>query len=250
MPSNRWIIISFHLYLYVRTLRFLHLVLRMSTASLSDQVPVHKGTKAALLLLDFHRALIQRIPSEEAKTKVLTSAGTLLQCSRQNGAPVVHWLIPAGGEVLSTSRIKPRWDSTWKPLIDSKPEMFDEWPDLAGPTPAVGSHKGQKDETGREMAVTRTPGVTAAMQSKDVLDFLASEGVECLVLAGITTSGAVLSTARQAADMGFVTTVVRDACWDPKPEVHTIILEDVLPMTAWVIDMEKGVELLSGAYEP
>jgi nicotinamidase-related amidase len=48
---------------------------------------------------------------------------------------------------------------------------------------------------------------------------------DSLVLAGIATSGVVLSTLRQAADLDYRLTVLADGCPDGDPEVHRILTE-------------------------
>jgi nicotinamidase-related amidase len=54
------------------------------------------------------------------------------------------------------------------------------------------------------------------------------------VLAGIATSGVVLSTLRQAADLDYQLTVLADGCLDADPEVHRVLLEKVFPRQAEV----------------
>jgi nicotinamidase-related amidase len=49
---------------------------------------------------------------------------------------------------------------------------------------------------------------------------LRAQGVRKLVLTGIATSGAVLSTLREAADRDFDLTVLAGGCLDNDPEVH------------------------------
>jgi nicotinamidase-related amidase len=49
------------------------------------------------------------------------------------------------------------------------------------------------------------------------------------VLAGIATSGVVLSTLRQAADLDYRLTVLADGCLDADPGVHRVLLEKVFP---------------------
>ena len=56
-----------------------------------------------------------------------------------------------------------------------------------------------------------------------------------LVLAGIATSGVVLSTLRQAADLDFRLTVLSDGCLDRDPEVHRVLVEKVFPRQAVVV---------------
>ncbi len=52
-------------------------------------------------------------------------------------------------------------------------------------------------------------------------------GRDTLVLAGVSTSGCILSTARWAYDAGYHLVVVTDACADPHPDVHAALTEPV-----------------------
>lgn len=63
---------------------------------------------------------------------------------------------------------------------------------------------------------------------------LRSRGIVELVLTGIATSGVVLSTLRQAADLDYGLTVLADGCLDGDPEVHRVLTEKVFPMQATV----------------
>ncbi len=56
---------------------------------------------------------------------------------------------------------------------------------------------------------------------------LKAQGIETLVLMGISTSGIVLSTIRAASDLDFQCVVVKDACFDPDEEVHRVLTEKV-----------------------
>lgn len=82
------------------------------------------------------------------------------------------------------------------------------------------------------------------MKSKDILSLLRDKyKVESVVMCGLITSGALVSTAREAADLGFVTTVVEDGCWDYNPDAHRVIIDNVVPMTAWVASLEEALKL-------
>jgi len=63
---------------------------------------------------------------------------------------------------------------------------------------------------------------------------LRAGGTGHLVLAGIATSGVVLSTLRQAADLDYRLTVLADGCLDADPEVHEVLLQKVFPRQAEV----------------
>jgi nicotinamidase-related amidase len=66
-------------------------------------------------------------------------------------------------------------------------------------------------------------------------------GLSCdrLVLAGLITSGAVLSTACHAADLDYRVSVLSDACHDPTEPVQRALLDHVLPMRADVVSVEE-----------
>lgn len=63
--------------------------------------------------------------------------------------------------------------------------------------------------------------------------------IDHLVLTGIATSGVVLSTLREAADRDYALTVLSDACLDPDPEVHRVLMEKVFPRQATVATVES-----------
>jgi len=74
-----------------------------------------------------------------------------------------------------------------------------------------------------------------AFSTTDLAEQLRSRGVDTLILSGISTSGVVLSTIRDAADRDFRLFVLADACADPSPDVHALLLEQVMPRQADVI---------------
>ena len=60
-----------------------------------------------------------------------------------------------------------------------------------------------------------------------------------LVLTGIATSGVVLSTLRQAADLDYQLVVLADACLDADAEVHRVLTEKVFPRQADVLTVAE-----------
>ena len=75
----------------------------------------------------------------------------------------------------------------------------------------------------------------SAFAGSDLEVVLRANGIRTLVLFGISTSGVVLSTLRQAADMDFNCYVLRDLCADLDPEVHICLLDKIFPRQADVI---------------
>jgi nicotinamidase-related amidase len=84
----------------------------------------------------------------------------------------------------------------------------------------------------------------SAFAGSDLELVLRSRGITRLAMAGVTTSGVVLSTLRAAADLDYEITVLADGCADPEPEVHRVLLENVFPAHAEVVSAAEWVEAL------
>jgi nicotinamidase-related amidase len=70
--------------------------------------------------------------------------------------------------------------------------------------------------------------------------------LETLLLAGVHTSGVVLSTVRQASDLDYRLIVVRDCCADPDAEMHALLLDTVIAKQAAVVATAELTGALSG----
>ncbi|MGY1550552.1 cysteine hydrolase family protein [Microbacterium sp. A588] len=73
-----------------------------------------------------------------------------------------------------------------------------------------------------------------SFSTTDLHKQLTSRGIDTLVLCGITTSGCVLSTVREAADRDYRVVVLADGCADSDPVAHRILLEVIFPKQAVV----------------
>jgi len=89
--------------------------------------------------------------------------------------------------------------------------------------------------TSRDVVVTKRR--VSAFTGSDLEVVLRAGGMDRLVLAGIATSGVVLSTLRQAADLDYRLTVLADGCLDADPEVHRVLTEKVFPRQADVVSI-------------
>jgi len=90
-----------------------------------------------------------------------------------------------------------------------------------------------------EMVITKKR--VSAFAGSDLEVILRGHRIDHLVLTGIATSGVVLSTLRQAADMDYRITVLSDACADRDPEVHAVLLNKVFPRQAEVLTTDKWI---------
>jgi nicotinamidase-related amidase len=83
-----------------------------------------------------------------------------------------------------------------------------------------------------------------AFSTTDLHEQLQAANVDTLVIAGLSTSGVVLSTVRDGADRDYRLIVLADACADPGPGVHEFLTEKVFPRQARVIRTGELAALL------
>ena len=114
---------------------------------------------------------------------------------------------------------------------------------LADGGPDAEIHPDVAPEPGDLVVTKRRVG---PFSTTDLAARLQERGVETLVLAGISTSGVVLSTVREAADRDYRLLVLADCCADRDPEVHRVLLERVFPCQADVVASADLDALLDG----
>jgi nicotinamidase-related amidase len=86
-----------------------------------------------------------------------------------------------------------------------------------------------------------------AFSTTDLHEQLREQEIDTLVLAGVSTSGVVLSTVRDGADKDYRLVVVADACADLDDEVHRVLTEKVFPRQAEVVSTADVVAAFGGA---
>lgn len=185
----------------------------------------------ALLLMDFQNGIAARYA--ENLPGVIPAARRALDAARAAAIPVVFVRVgfrKGFPEVAARNKafgaIK---DSPRGPHMVESAEATQVVPELA-PLP------------GEPVVVKRRVGAFAS----DLDVVLRGLGATDLVLAGVATSGVVLSTLRDAADRDFGLTVLADACADQDPEVHRVLLEKVFPRQAEVTTVDEWVAGLGG----
>lgn len=79
----------------------------------------------------------------------------------------------------------------------------------------------------------------SAFEGTDLAMLLRASKIDTLVMFGIATSGVVLSTVRQGADLDYRMIVLEDLCADNDDAVHRFLLDILLPRQAKVISSEE-----------
>jgi len=83
-----------------------------------------------------------------------------------------------------------------------------------------------------------------AFSTTDLDQQLRDLKIDTLILAGISTSGVVLSTVRDAADRDYRIYVLEDCCSDRDSEVHDILMQKVFPRQTYIISITDMSDLL------
>ena len=174
-----------------------------------------------LLVMDVQRGVVERVPDEPGYLPRLQRAIT---AARASGIPVVYVTVgfrPGHPEISATNRSFSALASTGR---------------FADGDPAAEIHPAVAPEPG-DLVVTKRR--VSAFTGSDLDVLLRGLGAGTLVLTGIATSGVVLSTLRQAADLDYRLVVLADGCLDADPEVHQVLTGKVFTRQADVLTVAE-----------
>jgi len=79
----------------------------------------------------------------------------------------------------------------------------------------------------------------STFSGNDLNEVLRSGGIKHLVMAGVATSGVILSTFTLAADEDYSMTILSDACADPKASLHEELMTNLFPRSATVLTVDQ-----------
>lgn len=189
------------------------------------------GERPALIVVDFARAYLeQKSPLYAGVEKVLETAGELLAAARAAHIPIVHTRVeyaPGGrdGGLFYQKVAALRCFERGSPLGE-----FAE-----GLEPISG-----------EVVVTKQ--YASAFFGTSLASTLTSQGIDTLLIAGLTTSGCVRATAVDAIQHGFRPIVVSDAVGDRDPRPHEANLFDLQAKYADLLTTEQVAKHLRGEF--
>jgi nicotinamidase-related amidase len=97
---------------------------------------------------------------------------------------------------------------------------------------------------GDDLVVTKSRVSAFAGTDLDLL--LRAKNIDTLILFGIATSGVVVSTLLEAADMDYRLIVIKDCCADLDSDLHACLVDKLFPGRATVLSADDLLNALAG----
>jgi nicotinamidase-related amidase len=170
-------------------------------------------SRSALLVMDYQNGIIGMVDNGD---ELVAIARNLIRTFREHGGTVGYVRVAfADGDwdgVPDTSYMKQRVSGYGDNLSVDNPNTH--IPEEIAP------------QDGDIVVIKKRVG---PFGTTDLDEQLKSRGIDTLVLAGISTSGVVLSTVRDAHDRDYRVLVVADAVADRDQEVHSVLIDKIFP---------------------
>jgi nicotinamidase-related amidase len=174
---------------------------------------------SALLVMDYQIDVLEKFMAPADPSEVLSVLPKLLAAARSASMLVIYVGVSFRPGYPEISPRNPTFS------VIGQSGLLQAGSPGAQTHPAVAPIKGEPVVTKHRVS---------AFGGTDLQTILQSRAVETLVLAGVHTSGVVLSTLRQAFDLDYRILVAGDCCADPDREAHDMLLSRVFPKQATV----------------
>jgi nicotinamidase-related amidase len=185
-------------------------------------------SRSVLLVMDYQHGIVERLGDDA----VVDSARRAVEAARGSAVRVMFVRVafrPGYPEAAASN-------ATFSAMAGSGDAMTQDHP-------ATQLHAAFARRDDEPIIVKRR---VSAFSGSDLDVLLRAAQADTLVLAGIATSGVVLSTLREAADLDYRLVVLADACADRDLEVHRVLLEKVFPRQAQVMTTADWIETIAG----
>jgi nicotinamidase-related amidase len=196
---------------------------------MTDPTPAIDPSRTALLVMDYQNGILDRLPDAKA---LLDRAAEAIATIRRHGGQIGY--VRVAFTDADYDRIPPNSHFGGIMAQSGRAHHADD--------PATAVHDAVAPEPG-DVIVRKTR--VGAFSTTDLDEQLRARQIDTLILAGISTSGVVLSTVRDAADRDYRVFVLADASADPRPGVHEFLTEQIFPHQAQVITLADLDRLLS-----
>ncbi|HEX4852117.1 MAG TPA: isochorismatase family cysteine hydrolase [Puia sp.] len=180
-------------------------------------------TRKALLVMDLQTSILARLGDS---SKFVAGVAQAIESARKQNLQIIYVVVGfrAGAPEISNNNKaftamggRERWTE-----------------DFAGQWMRI-----HPDVAPRDGDIIITKRRVSAFTGSDLEVVLRGLEIQHLVLTGVSTSGVVLSTLREAADKDFQITVISDCCADGDEEVHRVLTTKIFPRQAEVMTLKE-----------
>ena len=183
---------------------------------------------AALLVMDFQTTIVESFTSETEG--LLARTAELIRAARASATRVIYIVVG----------FRPGF-----PEVSARNQSFGairQSGRFGAGDPGVQIHAAVAPSAD-DIVVTKHR--VSAFAGTDLDMILRANGIDTMILAGIATSGVVLSTLRHAADADYRIVVVDDCCSDRDPEVHRVLIEKIFPRQATIAKAAAAIAAMT-----
>jgi nicotinamidase-related amidase len=191
-------------------------------ASETNQKTKLDPARTALLVMDYQQGIVERLEDADA---LVARARAAIDTMRAAGAEIGYVRVAFTDDDLDAM-------PDGAPMAQRVKQMPRGAMAADAPATQIDARVGPADG---DIVVRKTR--VGPFLTTDLDQQLRARGIDTLVLAGISTSGVVLSTVRDAHDRDYRLFVLADATADPLPDVHEALIEKILPRQAEVIEV-------------
>ena len=174
---------------------------------------------SALLVMDFQKIIINNFLQQESARTVIRNTASLISTARAAGVPVIYVSVGFRYGYPEVSQ-----NNTIFSSIKNNGIFINDSVETA-------IHEGVAPAENEVVIVKRRVGAFSFTELDMVLR---AQGIENLIITGVTTSGVVLSTVGQAFDLDYRLVVASDCCADSDHDKHLFLVEKILPQHAIV----------------
>ncbi|MEV4166412.1 cysteine hydrolase family protein [Nonomuraea dietziae] len=192
-------------------------------------VPALDPARTALLVMDYQPAILSLLPESDSEA-LLGRMEKAIADVRAKGGTVAY--VRVGFTEADWVAIPPA-NRSFAPVAQHR-LMHHADPDTA-------VHERLAPQDG-DIIVRKTR--FGGLSTTDLDQRLREHGITTLVIAGISTSGVVLSTVLDAADRDYQLHVLADGVADPDPQAHDVLLHQVFPSRAHILEAAELPTLL------
>ena len=185
---------------------------------------MEQNNSTALLVMDMQTAILRSLPNNAT---LLSNVANAITTARNNKIPVIY-------VTVGFRNGTPEISSNNKGFTASKERFTNvNMDDFLKIDPSVAPLAGEIIVTKRRIS---------AFTGSDLEVVLRAQGIQHIVLTGVSTSGVVLSTIREAADKDYRITIIADCSADADSEVHHVLTTKIFPRQAEVLGVDEWIK--------